>query len=53
MLNSQEIRQLIEAQQLVTGYISLEKQLQLSGFDLSLDEVQAYAGVGSVDFSNE
>ena len=53
MLNSREIRQLIEAQQLVTGYISLEKQLQPSGFDLSLAEVQAYTGLGSVDFSNE
>jgi dUTP pyrophosphatase len=53
MLNSLEIKELIEALQLITGYVSLEKQLQPSGFDLSLAEVQAYAGAGSVDFSNE
>ena len=53
MLNSAEIRRLIEEQQLVTDYIDLDVQLQPSGFDLSLGEVQAFAGSGSVDFSNE
>ena len=53
MLNSAEIRRLIEEQQLVTDFIDLDKQLQPSGFDLSLGEVQAFAGSGSVDFSNE
>ena len=53
MLNSTEIRRLIEEQQLVTDYVDLDVQLQPSGFDLSLGEVQAFAGSGSVDFSNE
>ena len=53
MLNSAEIRRLIEEQQLVTDFIDLDVQLQPSGFDLSLGEVQAFAGSGSVDFSNE
>ena len=53
MLNSKEIMRLIETQQLITGYIDLEKQIQPSGFDLSIAEVHAYAGGGSVDFSNE
>jgi len=52
MLNSREIRRLIETQGLITGYVDLDKQLQPCGFDLSLGEVHAYAGGGSVDFSN-
>lgn len=53
MLNSSEIRRLIEERQLITDFIDLEKQLQPSGFDLSVGEVLAYEGGGSVDFSNE
>ena len=53
MLNSAEIRRLIEEQQLVTDFIDLDVQLQPSGFDLSLGEVHDFAGSGSVDFSNE
>ena len=53
MLNSEAIRRLIQEKQLITGYIDLEKQLQPSGFDLSLSKVLAYEGGGSVDFSNE
>jgi dUTP pyrophosphatase len=52
MLNSSEIRQFIDKQQLITGYIDLETQVQPCGFDLSLGEVLEYAGLGSVDFSN-
>lgn len=53
MLNSKAIRQLIETQQLVTGYVDLEKQLQPAGFDISLKEVHAYWGAGAVDFDNK
>ncbi|HUS77709.1 MAG TPA: deoxyuridine 5'-triphosphate nucleotidohydrolase [Patescibacteria group bacterium] len=53
MLNKDEIRALIEERNLITGYIDLETQLQPSGFDLSLKEVLAFTGVGSVDFTNE
>jgi len=52
MLNSNSIKQLIETQQLITGYIDLEKQLQPAGFDLSLKEVHTYWGAGVVDFDN-
>ena len=52
MLNSREIRRLIETQGLITGYVDLDKQLQPCGFDLSLGEVHAYTGGGRVDFSN-
>ena len=53
MLNSKAIKQLIEAQQLITGYIDLEKQLQPAGFDLSLKEVYSYWGAGAIDFNNK
>ncbi|MCJ7574402.1 deoxyuridine 5'-triphosphate nucleotidohydrolase, partial [Candidatus Bathyarchaeota archaeon] len=53
MLNSKTIRHLIETQQLVSDYVDLDKQLQPAGFDLSLKEVQAYRGGGSVDFTNQ
>lgn len=53
MLNSKAIRQLIETQQLITGYVDLEKQLQPAGFDISLKEVHAYWGAGAVDFDNK
>jgi len=52
MLNSTQIRRLIEEVQLITGFVDLETQLQPTGFDLSLCEVHAYQGPGSVDFSN-
>ncbi len=52
MLNSTEIRHLIEENQLITGYIDLETQLQPTGFDLSLGAILRYKGGGSVDFSN-
>ena len=52
MLNSTEIRRLIEENQLITGYIDLETQLQPTGFDLSLGAIRGYKGGGSVDFSN-
>ena len=53
MLNSHEIRKLIEEEQLITNFIDLKKQLQPSGFDLSLGEVRSFTSNGSVDFSNE
>ena len=53
MLNSVEIRGLVETRGLIAGYIDLGRQLQPCGFDLSLGEVRAYAGGGSADFSNE
>ena len=52
MLNSTEIRRLIEEEALITEYVDLDKQVQPSGFDLSLGEVLAFAGGASVDFSN-
>jgi dUTP pyrophosphatase len=53
MLNDKILRKLITEHNLVTGYLDLDKQLQPSGFDLSLDSVEAYLGGGAVDFSNK
>ncbi len=51
-MNSIEIKRLIEENQLITGYVDLETQLQPTGFDLSLGAILGYKGAGSVDFSN-
>ena len=53
LLNSSQIRQLIENQQLVSEYRDLATQLQPAGFDLSLKEVQEYTGGGAVDYNNK
>ncbi len=53
MLNDKILRELITEHGLVTEYLDLDKQLQPSGFDLSLERVEAYLGGGTVDFSNE
>ncbi len=53
MLNDKILRKLITDHDLVTEYIDLDKQLQPSGFDLSLEGVETYLGGGAVDFSNE
>jgi dUTP pyrophosphatase len=52
MLNSKVIKNLINEKQLIIGYIDIDKQLQPAGFDLSLKEVHAFWGTGSVDFDN-
>jgi len=53
MLNDQAIRKLIEEKELITNYIDLDKQIQPSGFDLSLESIEQFLGGGAVDFSNE
>jgi dUTP pyrophosphatase len=52
MLNDQTIRKLVEDEKLITNYIDLDKQLQSSGFDLSLESIEEFLGGGAVDFSN-
>ena len=53
MLNSNEIKKLVNEKELISGYIDFNKQLQPAGFDLSLQEVHIYNGKGAVDFSNQ
>ncbi len=53
MINSREIKRLIEEQQLITKFVDLDKQLQPSGFDLSVSELHRFTDGGGVDFSNK
>jgi dUTP pyrophosphatase len=53
MLNDKEIRRLIEEHQLVTGFIDMATQLQPSGFDISLESIEAFRGGGAVDYGNK
>ncbi len=53
MLNDKILRKLIEEDGLVTEYLDLDKQLQPSGFDLSMESVEEFLGGGAVDFSNK
>jgi dUTP pyrophosphatase len=53
MLNSNVIKKMIEENHVISGHINLDKQIQPSGFDLSLKEILIYENFGAVDFSNE
>ncbi len=53
MLNDKILRKLIEEDGLVTEYLDLDKQLQPSGFDLSMESIEEFLGGGAVDFSNK
>lgn|SRR3989338_5376741 len=52
VLNSQQIRSLIERKQLVYDFLDLEKQLQPASFDLTLAKAFEIASQGAVDFDN-
>ncbi len=52
MLNREEIKNLIESEKLIEGYINLDKQLTPNGFDLTVGEVFEFASGGQLDFSN-
>jgi dUTP pyrophosphatase len=53
MLNRQELKNLIENQGLITGYLDLDIQLTPNGFDLSAGKVFAFDSLGALDFSNK
>jgi dUTP pyrophosphatase len=53
LLNSKAIRKLIKEDKLISNYIDMDKQLQPSGFDISVQKVYEYMGSGTVDFSNK
>jgi len=54
ILSGGEIRRLIQSSQpLVSGYIDLERQLQPAGFELTVAEVFAFKGSGSLGFKDE
>ena len=53
MLNKLEIRELIDKQKLIEGYINLDQQLTPNGFDLSVAKVFEFSSAGCLDFSNQ
>ena len=48
MLVKKEIKELVEKNQLVTGYIDLEKQLTPNGFDLTAGEIYHFDSAGRI-----
>lgn len=52
MLNKEEIRQLIKGQNLIEGYMNLDKQLTPNGFDLTVGKIFDFDSEGALDFSN-
>ncbi|TXG84302.1 MAG: deoxyuridine 5'-triphosphate nucleotidohydrolase [Thermomicrobiales bacterium] len=53
MLSSNEIRALIESETpLFRGFSDLESQVQANGFDLTLAEVRAFSGAGTIGINN-
>jgi len=53
MLNKNEIKQLIEKEKLVEGFMHLEKQLTPNGFDITVESVSTFSAAGALDFSNK
>lgn len=51
-LNREELRELIEDQNLFEDYIDLETQLTPNGFDVTAGEIHEVHGRGQLDFSN-
>ena len=53
ILSADEILKLIKSPRpLVSGYISLEEQLQPAGFELTVAEVSTFEGAGRLGFNN-
>lgn len=51
--NRAQLRQKIEEDRLITGYIDLDRQLTPNGFDMTLAQIEAINDRGSIDFTNE
>lgn len=52
ILNKEEIRELIEKKNLITGYVALETQLTENGFDLTVQDIGEFLSEGVLDFDN-
>jgi dUTP pyrophosphatase len=50
VLGSKELRRRIEEEDLITGYIDLDVQLQPNGFDLSVENVFVFLEAGEIGF---
>lgn len=52
ILNGRQLQDLIDSDQLVTGYTNLSKQLQPAGVDLCIASVESFIDMGAIDFDN-
>lgn len=52
-LNKEEIRNLIEEEDLIENYIHLETQITPNGFDFTVKEIERFKEKGKLDFSND
>jgi len=53
VLNREEIEKLIKENNLIEGFINLEKQITPNGFDLTAASIAEFVGSGALDFSNQ
>ncbi|MCX5708480.1 MAG: deoxyuridine 5'-triphosphate nucleotidohydrolase [Candidatus Omnitrophica bacterium] len=53
MLNREEIKRLIEKNDLVSNYCDLDTQLTPNGFDLTAAKIFQFSQAGTLDFSNK
>jgi dUTP pyrophosphatase len=51
-LNREQLRELIEEENLIQDYVHLDTQLQPHGFDLTVGEIHRFKDSGELDFSN-
>jgi len=52
ILSSQELKEMIGKDKLVEGFLDLDKQLQQSGFDFTVERIYSLNGKGTIDFDN-
>lgn len=52
-LGSEEIKKLINEEQLISNYFSLEEQLQPNGFDLTIFKIEKFKSAGTIEFSDK
>lgn len=53
ILNDKEIKEKINAENLVEGFINLDKQITPNGFDISVNKVFTFKTDAHLDFSNK
>ena len=53
ILNREDIKERIEKERLVSGYIDPGTQVTPNGFDLTVGSIYAFGSCGSLDFSNK
>ena len=53
VLNSEEIKERIEKQRIISGFIDFGTQITPNGFDLTVEKIFEFLGSGAIDFSNE